>query len=165
MAERDGSRDFDPLVGDWDFHLRRLQRPLTGSTEWVEFVGTSKCRNVWDGRAQMDELSVVSRKDGTKLEGLTLRLYNPQTHEWSIYWANGKNPSFSIPTVGRFVDGRGEFYDHEEIERKKVLVRWIWFDLSTGSPKFEQSFSLDEGKTWEANWMTVQERRDETKKD
>jgi len=165
VDERDGSRDFDPLVGDWDFHLRRLQRPLTGSTEWVEFVGTSRCRNVWDGRAQVDELSIVSQKDGAKIEGLTLRLYNPQTHEWSIYWANGKNPSLGRPQVGKFVDGRGEFYDHDEIEGKKVLVRWVWLDLSSGSPKFEQSFSPDEGKTWETNWVTVQRRHDDARKD
>jgi hypothetical protein len=85
-AERDGHHDFDPLIGAWKYHLKRRLHPLTGSTSWVEFDGTGVCFKVWDGRADLDTIEV----DGPTghIEGLTLRTYNPQSHQWSLYWAN-----------------------------------------------------------------------------
>src|SRR5215211_7547643 len=57
-AARDGQRDFDWEIGTWQTHLKRLQHPLTGSTSWVEYQGTTVVRKVWDGRANMVELEV-----------------------------------------------------------------------------------------------------------
>jgi hypothetical protein len=159
MSERDGSRDFDPLLGSWAFHLRRLMHPLTNSSDWVEFEGTSHCTSIWDGRGQLDELSVINPSDGTKIDGLTLRLYNPQSHEWSIYYASSRNPSFGTPQKGKFVNGRGEFLDRDTVNGKNVVVRYLWTDLDTPAPKFEQAFSTDEGKAWEPNWITSQTRQ------
>lgn len=159
VSERDGSRDFDPLVGEWNIHLRRLLHPLSGSKEWAEFKGTSRCHSIWDGRAQVDELATVNPVDGSKTEGLTLRLYSPQSHEWRLYWANSKTATFGTPQVGRFVDGTGEFLDKDVFEGKEIVVRYLWTELKTDSPKFEQAFSPDGGKTWEPNWVTVQTRR------
>src|SRR5690348_8373420 len=51
---RDGSHDFDPLLGYWKYHLRRPLNPLTGSNTWVDFNGTGVCRKV-DNGAQIDE--------------------------------------------------------------------------------------------------------------
>ncbi len=158
MPERDGSRDFDPILGSWSFHLKRLLRPLTGSSEWAEFEGASRCVSIWGGRGQLDELSVVNPSDGSRVEGLTVRLYNPQTREWCIYYASSRNPAFGTPQKGRFVDGRGEFLDRDVYEGKKAMVRYLWTDLSTGSPRFEQAFSTDDGMTWEPNWVTTQTR-------
>ena len=89
VAERDGQHDFDFEIGTWKIHLKRLLHPLTGSTSWVEFDGTSVVRKVWDGRAQIEEFEI----DGPTghIEGLTLRLYNPESHQWSLYWANSKD--------------------------------------------------------------------------
>ena len=86
-AARDGQHDFDPLLGSWKYHLKRRMNPLTGSNTWVEFDGTGVCRKVWDG-SQLDTIDV----DGPTghIEGLTLRLYNPQSHQWRLYWANSK---------------------------------------------------------------------------
>jgi hypothetical protein len=158
MSERDGSRDFDPLLGRWQFHLRRLIHPLTGSNDWVEFEGTSKCISIWNGRGQLDEIVVVSPSDGSKIEGLAIRLYNPKTREWSIYYAGSGNPAFGTPQKGKFVDGRGEFLDRDIVNGKNVIVRYLWTDLDTDTPRFEQAFSTDEGQTWETNWITSQER-------
>src|SRR5215468_367209 len=108
-AERDGQRDFDPLLGSWKYHLKRRLNPLTGSNNWVEFEGTGDCTKVWDGRAELDTIKV----DGPSghVEGLTLRTYNPQTHQWSLFWANAKDGNVQAPQVGKFnKDGRGEFY-------------------------------------------------------
>jgi hypothetical protein len=88
QAERDGQHDFDFELGSWKIHLKRLLHPLTGSNTWVEFDGTSVTRKVWEGRSQIEEFEVDSPTG--HIEGLTLRLYNPQTHQWSLYWANPK---------------------------------------------------------------------------
>jgi hypothetical protein len=160
-AERDGQHDFDFELGSWKIHLKRLLHPLAGSTTWVEFDGTSVTRKVWDGRADLEEFETDSPVGG-HIEGLTLRLYNPQTHQWSLYWANSKNGAIEPPQVGQFKNGRGEFYGQDTLNGKLIFVRFIWSGTNTTSPHFEQSFSDDGGKTWEVNWITDQTRVPET---
>ena len=152
----DGQHDFDFELGSWKIHLKKLEHPLTGSNKWIEFDGSSVTRKVWDGRSQIEEFET----DGPAghIEGLTLRLYNPQSHQWSLYWATSKSGTIGLPTVGEFKDGVGEFYDHEEINGRMTLVRFLWTKTNSDSPHFEQSFSEDGGKTWEVNWITDQTR-------
>ena len=154
---RDGSHDFDFFVGTWKFHLKRRLNPLSGSNSWFEFDGTAVDRNLLNGHANLDELEV----DGPTghLEGVTLRLYNPQTHQWSLYWANGKAGVIGgPPNVGEFKNGRGEFYCQDSYKGRMILVRYIWSDITANSAHFEQSYSDDGGKTWEVNWVTDQTR-------
>jgi hypothetical protein len=154
-AER-GQRDFDFEEGSWKIHLSRLDHPLTGSTKWTEFDGTTVTQKVWGGRAFIEEFE--SDSPSLHIEGLTLRLYNPQSHQWSLNWATSRTGTLSIPTIGEFKNGRGEFYDHEPINGRMILVRFIWSEITANSAHFEQSFSDDGGKTWEANWITNQTR-------
>ncbi|HEY6254101.1 MAG TPA: hypothetical protein VI685_29455 [Candidatus Angelobacter sp.] len=154
--KRDGQHDFDFELGSWKIHLKRLLHPLTGSTAWVEFDGTSVTRRVWNGRSQLEEFETDGQTG--RVEGLTLRLYNPQSHQWSLYWANGKDGILGVPTIGEFKNGRGEFFDQEVFNGRTILVRFIWSATTTNSPHFEQSFSDDGGKTWEVNWITDQTR-------
>jgi hypothetical protein len=158
-AQRDGQHDFDFEFGTWKIHLKRLLHPLTDSTTWVEFEGTSVTRKVWGGRADLEEFETDSPVGG-HIEGLTLRLYNPQTHQWSLYWGTSKSGTLGAPTIGEFKDGHGEFYDTEPSgpNGRSILVRYIWSKTDTDSPHFEQSFSGDGGKTWEVNWITDQTR-------
>lgn len=100
MTERDGSHDFDPLLGSWALHLQRTLRPLTGSNEWIEFHAETECRAAWGGRAQLEEFHAVQPIDGTRIEGLTLRLYDPATHEGRLYWASSANGKIGTPQVG-----------------------------------------------------------------
>jgi hypothetical protein len=154
---RDGQHDFDFEVGTWKIHLKRLLKPLTGSTSWVEFDGTSVTRKVWDGRANLEEFET----DGPAghIEGLTLRLYNPETHQWSLYWANSKVGAMGgPPNVGEFKNGRGEFICQDTFNGRAILIRYVWSDITANSAHFEQSFSDDGGKTWEVNWITDQTR-------
>jgi len=156
-TERDGQHDFDFEIGNWKIHLKRLLHPLTGSTTWVEFDGTSVTRKVWDGRAQLEEFETDSPVAG-HIEGLTLRLYNPQSHQWRLYWANSKTGVMDPPQIGEFKNGRGEFYAQDTLNGRAILIRFIWSDTTTSLPHFEQSFSDDGGKTWEVNWITDQTR-------
>jgi hypothetical protein len=153
-------------VGTWKIHLKKLLHPLTGSAAWVEFDGSSVTRKVWDGRSELEEFETDSLAAG-HIEGLTLRLYNPQTRQWSLYWANSKNGTLEQPTIGQFKNGRGEFLDQEPSgpNARAILVRFVWAETNTNSPHFEQSFSDDGGKTWEVNWITDQTRvKDESDK-
>jgi hypothetical protein len=157
--KRDGQHDFDFLVGSWKFHLKRLKRRLAGSTEWVEFNGTTVCRKVLDGRAEVEEMNVESADKHIHIQGLALRLYNPESHQWSIYWANAADGVLEQnPMVGQFSNGRGEFYNQQVYEGRAIYARFVWSGVTTNSPHFEQSFSADGGKTWETNWITDQTR-------
>jgi hypothetical protein len=154
--ERDGQHDFDFEIGTWKTHLRRLLHPLTGSTSWVEYEGTTVVRKVWNGRANLVEL--VADGPAGHFEGLNLRLYNPQSRQWSLNFASSGGGTLSQPTIGEFRNGRGEFYDQEPLNGRAILVRFVISDITPNSCRFEQSFSDDGGKTWEVNWVATDTR-------
>ena len=162
-TERDGQHDFDFEIGSWKTHLWRLVNPLTGSTTWVEYEGTSVVRKIWNGRANLVELEV----DGPAghIEGLNLRLYSPQSRHWSLTFASSKGGTLSPPTIGEFKNGRGEFFSQETLNERAILVRFVISDVTPDSCRFEQAFSDDGGKTWEVNWIAIDTRvKDETDK-
>ena len=155
-THRDGQADFDFEIGTWTTHLRRLLKPLTGSTTWAEYQGTTVVRKVWNGRANLVELEV----DGPAghIEALSLRLYNPQSRQWSLNFANSAAGTMAVPTIGEFSNGRGEFYDQETLNGRAILVRFLILPVSADTIRFEQSYSDDGGKTWELNWVAVDTR-------
>jgi len=153
---RDGLHDFDFAIGVWKTHLKRLVHPLSGSTTWMELDGTTVVRKVWNGRANLAELETDAQSG--HLQVLSLRLYDPQSRQWSLNTANANVGTLSVPTIGEFKDGRGEFYDQEPFNGRTILVRNVWSDISADSCRFEQSFSDDGGKTWEVNWIAVDTR-------
>jgi hypothetical protein len=94
------------------------------------------------------------------IEALSLRLYNPESHQWSLNFSNSSVGTLSQPTVGEFRNGRGEFYDRETISGRAVLVRFVISDITADSCHFEQAFSVDGGTTWEVNWIATDTRSD-----
>lgn len=162
-TEHDGQHDFDFEIGTWKTHLWRLVDPLTGSTKWVEYEGTSVVRKIWNGRANLVELEV----DGPTghIEGLNLRLYNPQSRQWNLNFASSRSGTLSPPTIGEFKNGRGEFFSQETLNGQAILVRFVISDITPDSCRFEQAFSDDGGKTWEVNWIALDTRmKDEADK-
>ena len=152
-AERDGQHDFDFEIGAWEAHISRLLHPLTGATTWVEYDGTSVVQKVWNGRANLGELEVNG--PAGHIEGLSLRLYNPQSRQWNISWANSKDGTLGQAMIGEFKDGRGEFFDQESLNGRAIYVRFIFSNITPHSFRLEQAFSDDGGKTWEANWIAT----------
>jgi len=150
-AERDGQHDFDFEFGIWKVHLRRLLHPLAGSNDWASLEGTSTVRRVWGGRANLGELEVGNSTG--HIEGLSLRLYNPQSRQWSIYWSSSRDGSLGTAMVGQFKGGRGEFFDQEVFRGSAIYVRFIFSDITPTSFRLEQAFSADGGRTWEPNWI------------
>ncbi|HXI64381.1 MAG TPA: hypothetical protein VNH14_07750 [Gemmatimonadales bacterium] len=150
---RDGLHDFDWDIGTWKTHQKRLLHPLTGSTTWVEYNGTDVVRRIWDG-ANLGQIEA----DGPAghLEIFTLRLYNPETHEWSIYFTNSATGTLSPPAVGEFKNGRGEFIDQEMYNGRTILLRFSISDITPHSVRFAQAFSADGGKTWEENFIVTE---------
>jgi hypothetical protein len=153
---RDGQLDFDWQLGSWKIHMQRLQHPLTGSTKWTELDGIVVVRKVWDGRANLAE--IVTNGPSGHLEFLSLRLYNPQSHQWSLNFASSNSGTLGVPMIGEFKNGRGEFYDQETFNGRMILVRFVFTADSADSTRDEQSFSEDGGKTWEVNWINTATR-------
>ena len=156
VKEREGPHDFDFEIGTWKTHLKRLLRPLSGSTTWVEYEGISVVRKVWNGRANLVEL----KADGPAghFEGLSLRLYNPQSRQWSLNFANINEGTLTPPAIGEFKNGRGEFFNQDTFNGRAILVRFVISDITPTSCRFEQSFSNDGGETWEVNWIAIDTR-------
>ena len=155
-VERDGQHDFDFEIGTWKTHLTRRLHPLTGSDEWVEYAGTTVVRKVWDGGANLVEL--VADGPAGHFEGLSLRLYNPESRQWSLNFSNRRSGTLTPPVIGEFKDGRGEFYGQDVLDGRAILVRFVISEIRPDSCRFEQSFSDDGGKTWEVNWVVVDTR-------
>ena len=155
-APRDGQHDFDWEIGTWRTHLKRLQHPLTGSGNWVEYEGTTVVRKVWDGRANLVELEV--KGSAGAIEALSLRLYNPESRQWSLNFSNSRGGTMAIPAIGEFKKGRGEFYNQDTFDGRSILVRFVISDITRDQVRYEQAFSADGGKTWEVNWVATDTR-------
>jgi hypothetical protein len=158
-APRDGRHDFDFEIGAWKTQLRRLEKPLSGSTRWLEYDGTTVVRKIWDGRANLAEL--VATGPAGRIEALALRLYNPQSRQWSLNFAGSAGGTLSPPAIGEFRNGRGEFYSQETFNGRAILVRFVITGMTATSCRFEQSFSDDGGQTWEVNWVAIDTRIEE----
>ena len=155
-ALQDGQRDFDFEFGTWTMKLRRLDKSLTGSANWVTYEGKSEVKKVWDGRANLGEINLQGGSGS--IQGLSLRLYNPETRQWYIHWANARDGLIGPAMTGGFREGRGEFYNQETFDGRAVIVRFTFSDITADSFRFEQAFSADGGKTWEPNWIATFER-------
>ncbi len=152
-SKPDGQHDFDFEFGTWKSHISRRLHPLTGSTTWVQMDATVVVRKVWDGRANLMEL--VSDSPADHLEELNLRLYNPQSHQWSFNFANSNVGTIEPPMFGKFKNGRGEFIGPDTLNGKAILVRHVFSEITPDSHHFEQSFSDDGGKIWEPNFVAT----------
>ena len=153
-TQRDGSHDFDFLIGDWKAHVRRLPERLKGSNVWVDYNGISNHKKLLDSNANFEEFDVSSPANKLRIKAQTLRLYNPESHQCSIYLVDLDKGTLDLPpVVGQFDGKRGEFYNQQTWEGRAVLVRYVWLDITPKSSRMEQSFSADGGKTWEVNWI------------
>lgn len=154
LPQRDGSHDFDFLIGDWKAHVRRLPDRLNNSNVWVEYDGISNHHKLLDSNANFEQFDVTSTDKKLHIKAQTLRLYNPATRQWSIYLVDLDNGTLDTPpVVGGFTGKRGEFFHQETLKGRTILVRYVWLDLSPNSARMEQSYSPDGGKTWEVNWI------------
>lgn len=118
----------------------------------MEFDARADVSPLLDGFGHIDRYHAV--RDGTPFEGMTLRLFNPGTAEWSLHWADTTRARTLLPPmIGRFANNTAEFFGEETVDGRRVLCRYRWTRVDTGSPQWEQAFSDDGGQTWETNWI------------
>jgi len=156
---QNGQRDFDFEIGTWKTQLKRRLKPLTGSTSWVEYEGTTLVKPLLGGRANTAELLVGG--SAGRIEGVSLRLYNPQTKQWSLNYAAAADGAMTPPVIGGFSGGRGIFFADDTLGDRPIRVRFVISDITANSARFEQAFSADGGKTWEINWIATDTRVEE----
>jgi hypothetical protein len=154
----DGQKDFDFFMGAWKVKNRRLRERLTGSAQWDEFEGTTVARPVWGGLANVDEYE--GHAPFGLIQGMTVRLYDPASRQWRLYWANRASGIVDVPMIGRFANGRGEFYNQEFHQGQAVYARFVWSDITATSCRWEQALSADGGCTWGTNWIMENTRWD-----
>ena len=155
-AGRNGAGDFDFLVGEWDGVQRRRRAWLADCDEWYELKSSTRCWSVFGGAGNIDEVDFPDQG----FTGLTVRLRDVATGDWSIYWANSRDGILGVPPVtGRFENGVGLFYADEVLDGRAIRVRFTWSHITADSDRWEQAFSPDGGETWEANWTAEFTRR------
>jgi len=155
-AGNDGRNDFDFLIGTWKIHHRTLKKRLNGATEWQEFEGEMISKKILNGMGIIDE-NIIHSQTGL-VHAIALRLFNPESREWSIYWSTDRTGTLDVPVIGGFQDGRGEFYSQEVFDGRHIYNRFTWSKIIANSAQWEQAFSDDGGKTWETNWIMEFER-------
>ena len=144
--------DFDFFLGSWTVRHRRLKTRLAGSNDWEEFDGTTTCRSLLGGVANINE-SVAHRPSGTAY-GLGIRAFDAGTNSWADWWLDARNPvEIGAPGIGRFANGVGTFLSDEMFEGRPVKVRGRFSSISPTLAQWEQAFSPDGGATWETNWV------------
>ena len=150
------ARDFDFLHGSWDIHNRRRD----ADRGWEEFPGRSSVGpSVVDGLVQLDHFE-ADWPTGQLVKALTIRAFDPGTEEWSIVWLSNRQPHDFRPVVGRFEDGVGRFHQViENADGAPLHVEFVWDGIGDDSARWQQSFSVDGGETWDVNWIMELRRR------
>ena len=156
-SDRDGAHDFDFLPGRWRILNERLVKRLQGCTEWETFEATNRAQLLPGGLGNMDEF-VTDHWPG--FVGMSLRLYNPHTRKWSIYWVNNQKGVLEPPVVGSFSNGVGVFEGQDELDGRPIVVRFTWSNITKTGAHWEQDFSPDGGRSWEKNWIMTMTRVD-----
>ncbi|MFD8225416.1 hypothetical protein ACFV16_14735 [Streptomyces massasporeus] len=141
--------DFDFFHGDWDVLHRRRTDFLDPDSDWEEFPSTSRCLPLFDGAANLDEIDMPH----LSAKGATLRLFDRESEQWSLYWASSISGTLFPPVVGRFEGGIGTFHGDDTYDGKDIRARFVWSGISDTSARWEQAFSVDGGDSWLTNWI------------
>jgi hypothetical protein len=152
--------DFDFLAGHWTMDNRRLKTRLNNCTEWVEYKSSSQnFGSILNGLGNMDIYRTkYNQVDDKTYEGLTVRLFNPKTKLWSLYWVDSNLAVLDPPVVGSFEGSVGTFYCKDVFQGKQILVMFQWDKTDPENPVWSQAFSEDKGVTWEMNMTNVSHR-------
>ena len=144
-----GARAFDFLHGRWRIAHRRLKQRHVGSRDWDAFDATAACEPRLGGLVNVEEIAMPTRGSS----GVSLRSFDLATGLWSIWWISSLEGRLRPPVTGSFENGVGVFEGDDLDGDQPVRARYVWSDITPRSARWTQSFSLDGGATWEANWI------------
>lgn len=150
------SADFDFLIGLWDIQNKKLKTRLDQCTDWIEFGAKADMNKILNGLGNTDRF--LTSFNQVDFEGMSLRIFNPKTMLWSIYWADSNVGILDPPVIGSFDGNIGTFYGKDFLLGKPVLVMFQWDKTVTEKPIWSQAFSPDQGLTWEWNWYMYHRR-------
>ena len=148
--------DFDFFEGKWLLRNKKLKTRLNQCTEWIEFESTQEMYRILKGIGNIDNF--LAEFDGEPFEGMTVRLFNPTTKLWNIYWADSNVGVLDPPVLGSFENNVGHFFTKDIFNDKKVIVVFRWDAIDKDNPIWSQAMSDDNGKTWEWNWYMYMSR-------
>ena len=148
--------DFDFFEGKWLLRNKKLKTRLNQCTEWIEFESTQEMYRILKGIGNIDNF--LAEFDGEPFEGMTVRLFNPTTKLWNIYWADSNVGVLDPPVLGSFENNVGHFFTKDIFNGKKVIVVFRWDARDKDNPIWSQAMSDDNGKTWEWNWYMYMSR-------
>jgi len=148
--------DFDFYVGKWKIRNRKLKKRLEQCDDWIEFEADQEMELIINGYGNTDNF--ITSFDGEPFEGRSLRLFDPKTKLWSMYWTDNISCKLQSPTVGSFDGNVGKFYDKDVHNGKEIIVLFEWDKSDIDNPVWKQAFSEDNGKTWEYNWYMYSSR-------
>ncbi len=148
-------QNFDFLIGKWRVLNRRLKDRLINCNEWIEFHAEMETKSILNGLALMDEMK--SSHFGDYFIGLSIRMVNPETNIWTIYWADTSNSENYLKeqVTGEFKNGIGVFFGHELYKGKEVKLRFTWKKPSTNTAFWEQAYYDEKKNVWETNWTML----------
>ena len=144
---------FDFLVGDWTVANSRMVAPLSGNDEWYETHATARATTLHNGAISVDEMWYAE----LGFAGSSIRVFTPADGLWTIHWVNSRTGNLQAPVVGRWSEDGAEFVatGPDEFEGRPILARYMWHSIGESSATWEQAFSIDDGQTWETNWVMV----------
>ena len=161
MAERavheadDGRHDFDFFYGRWHQQNRKRANLVVRDDRWLEFESRSEAMPILGGLGNVDTFKAPRFPGRPGFEGFSLRLFDPGTGLWRIWWASTiGNGQLDVPVAGRFRNGVGVFECDDVQNGVPYRVRFTWKDITEGSATWEQAFSFDGGESWDTNWVT-----------
>lgn len=157
------AHDWAWLIGSWDVRHRRLRERLVGSDDWQEFGGKSAVWSTLGGLGTIDDNLVDL--PGDPYRGLGLRAFDAASDTWAIWWLDGRKPGHIDPPVrGKFDGDTGRFSGRDRLRGKPIVMRFTWRAIHGRRPWWEQTFSADDGATWEINWRNWFTRTDKAPK-
>ena len=155
--EKKGRDDFDFLVGRWRTVQTRSTKPLQDDALWETFDATIRMEKLPGNMGNIDSMLAPGWRPNWT--GVAIRIFNGETGLLSIYWLAGKTGGIdsatgqlTVPVVGKFENGIGNFESDEVIEGTALKVRYTWTPEDADHVKWQQAFSFDGGKTWKVNW-------------
>ncbi len=145
---------FDFLMGTWNVRNTFLAHRLQHSHEWLRFQATDIERPLRTGTGNLE---YYETNHWPHFIGMSLRLYDPHTRRWTIYWSDNRFSAGVLqpPVIGSFDRGRGVFEGPDHFEGAPITVRYTytWHRNDPDRVRWKQAFSRDRGKTWETNWV------------
>jgi hypothetical protein len=115
-------------------------------------------QKILGGHANVDD-NVLDTPAGS-YRAAAVRIFDPATNAWSIFWIDSRYPPSSItnPVVGGIENGHGVFFSDDEWDGRQIQTRFLWHVDAPDACRWEQAFSPDGGATWETNWYMDFER-------